>query len=413
VDCSDLDDQCNTGVCNATTGACEPDPVPHEGDPCDDGDECTSSDGEELGGDTCQNGECVGDPVPSEVNVLKLTQGVVNPDMSWTFALYDGPNEGGDSSFLGNPLVSDATDSDTDGILDFGGFDLDPDETYTLCELGVPAGWATEWKVDRDGDGVAETIVIPYNPNDTDEPPADVGNRCFDLGAATSDELPCGEILNFEVDNTFPGGDPRTPGYWKNWNTCTGGNQQQTAEHNGGPAGGWFLLDDILNIPGVSWGDFTIETCEDGVLILDRRDLNSGRKRANDAAYDLASHLLAAQLNFAAGAETCQAAQDAAAAGEALLISIGFDGTGKFLRPKDALYTEALSLAATLDAYNNGDLCNPGTSATTGPGGEQGTGNEQEPGGEPEIGGEPGIGSQPGMGSQPGTGGETGIGGGN
>lgn len=187
----------------------------------------------------------------------------------------------------------------------------------------------------------------------------------FDCGTGTSYPIPADGILVFEVKNRFPGGDPRTPGYWKNRNTCTGGNQPQTAAKNGGPDEGWYLLDDILNESGTTWGGFTIATCEQGVSILDQRDADSGKKKASDGAYTLAMHLMAAQLNFAAGAETCQEAQDAALAGEQLLISLdfdGFDGTGSYLRPKGkdkALYYEALDLAATLDAYNNGLLCTP------------------------------------------------------
>ena len=49
----------------------------------------------------------------------------------------------------------------------------------------------------------------------------------------------------------------------------------------------------------------------------------------------------------------------AALAAETLLDQIDFDGTGKYLRPKDALYTTALELAYTLDQYNNGLLCSP------------------------------------------------------
>jgi hypothetical protein len=256
--------------------------------------------------------------------------------------------------------------------LEFSNYNLDPDNTYTICEIGVPAGWSTTWMVDTDNDGVADTVVIPYNPNADDPEPGDVGNRCFDFGAGTSYPAIQGGTLVFQVDNSFPGGEPRTPGYWKNWNTCTGGNQQYTATKNADDingdgviegwervASGWALLDDILNDPGVSWGDFTIETCEDGVSILDQRDLKTGKKRASDAAYTLAMHLLAAQLNFAAGAETCQEAQDAAVAAENLLVSIGFDGTDKYLRPKDPEYTEALELAYRLDEYNNGYLCSP------------------------------------------------------
>jgi hypothetical protein len=67
-------------------------------------------------------------------------------------------------------------------------------------------------------------------------------------------------------------------------------------------------------------------------------------------------------LNFAAGAETCAAAQDAATAGQALLVSINFTGTGAYLPSsvKNGLAVkraQALALASTLDQYNNGNIC--------------------------------------------------------
>lgn len=167
-----------------------------------------------------------------------------------------------------------------------------------------------------------------------------------------------------------PGG-PRTPGYWKNWNRCTGGRQADVADANGGPAEGFFLLEDVLPF---LWDDiltdsfrFHIDICAIGVDLLDRRDIGDpdevkdGKKRANDAAYYLASHLLAAQANFAAGTATCTEALDAAADGEELLDEIDFDGTASFLPPRDnnPLRDQAIVLAATLDLYNNNELCSP------------------------------------------------------
>lgn len=288
------------------------------------------------------------------VNLLKKTYDQVNPNVIWKFEVYEGPD-----GFGGTQLAASNTYGDVDGVLEFGGVKLNPDETFTICERNVPAGWATFWNVDTDGDGVADMTVIPYNPNADDAVPADLGNDCFDFGASTSYAVPVGGTLVFEVNNTFPGGDPRSPGYWKNWNTCTNGNQAETAAKNGGPDEGWFILDDILNDPGIIWNGFQILTCEDGVSILDQRDLRRGRKRANDAAYTLAMHLMSAQLNFAAGAEQCPAAMEATVAAEDLLVSLGFDGTNGYLRPKDAEFSTALELAAILDSYNNGNLCSP------------------------------------------------------
>jgi len=52
VDCSDLSDQCNSGVCDETTDSCKAQPRPN-GTSCDDGLYCNV-------GETCQAGECKG-----------------------------------------------------------------------------------------------------------------------------------------------------------------------------------------------------------------------------------------------------------------------------------------------------------------------------------------------------------------
>jgi hypothetical protein len=52
VDCSDLDDDCNVGVCAPGTGLCEAQPA-NEGGLCSDGDACTT-------GETCTAGNCSG-----------------------------------------------------------------------------------------------------------------------------------------------------------------------------------------------------------------------------------------------------------------------------------------------------------------------------------------------------------------
>jgi hypothetical protein len=294
------------------------------------------------------------------VKVKKLTQGEVNSMMDWKFKLYEGPDGHG-----GDVLASNSTLGDPDGILTFGDYSLDPYKTYTVCEEGIPAGWTSFWQIDTDGDGVADTTVIPYNPNEDDDPQQDLGNRCVDIGNGTNITIPAGGMVFFQVDNTYPGGEPRTPGYWKNWNDCTKGGQADTAAQNGGCQNGYWLLGDVLNPnigDGIVWDNileddyllFNITTCEQAVSILDQRDFVTGKKMSKDAAYTLAMHLLAAQLNFAAGAEACQEAQDAALDAEELLDEHNFDGTGKYLRSKHPDYAYALELAEILDQYNNG-----------------------------------------------------------
>jgi len=95
-----------------------------------------------------------------------------------------------------------------------------------------------------------------------------------------------------------------------------------------------------------------------GVSILDQRDLVTGQKHASDAAYTLAMHLLASQLNFAAGAYDCPGVENAAAAGEALLESLNFHAEDDYLpSSSNPMYSYALDLATMLDTYNNNRLC--------------------------------------------------------
>jgi hypothetical protein len=78
---------------------------------------------------TCESGQ---------VTLLKLTNGLVEPDRDWTFELYTG-------GYGGTLVASDTTFGDADGILDFGGLALTLGTTYTLCEIGIPDGWTSTW----------------------------------------------------------------------------------------------------------------------------------------------------------------------------------------------------------------------------------------------------------------------------
>jgi hypothetical protein len=268
------------------------------------------------------------------VTLRKTTDGVVDPSKDILFVLA-GPG-------LPPAGITRSTFGDQDGVLEFGSGTLIPAETYKICETPVPAGFTSFWKLD----GV---IVTPYNPDASRTPPEDLGTRCYDFSASP------GQARAFEVDNSHPGGDPRTIGYWKNWNRCTSGNQAATAERNGGAAAGFFLVEDLLP---QTIGDFSITTCEQAVKLLSKQD-QAGRNKANDAAYELGAQLLAARFNLAAGAETCLVVQQAVLDGQTLLDGINFSGSGDYLgsKSKNPKRPQALSIAATLDRYNNGNLC--------------------------------------------------------
>jgi hypothetical protein len=315
------------------------------------------------------------------VKLIKLTDGVVNATKDWQFTVFFGPD-----GFGGNVVgIPSSTLGDADGVLEFGNPALDPTLTYTVCELGVPAGWTSIWQVDVDGDGAYDAIVNPYNPNADDPTPQDVGNRCVDFGAETTIPVGVGTTIMFQVDNTYPGGAPRTPGYWKNWNICTGGGQAANALRNGGWMEGYWLLENVLDPAiggGITWDDILadsfgpvqIVSCEQAVEILDQRVVTpngvvgDGKKLASDGARTLAMHLLAAQLNQGAGAcrpagmlgDSGMTLDELMLAGETLLDKYNFDGTKTtaYLTSKSgADYTLALRYAWYLDQYNNGMYC--------------------------------------------------------
>lgn len=315
------------------------------------------------------------------IRVNKTTDGVIDPSFNWTFTLYNGPY-----GFGSTPLATGIPDEN--GLIDFGNLNLDPNRNYTICESGVPSGWESNWVrhlvwTDLNEDGITQpeeigvtsdelpleetdVPVATYNPNAFSNPPENLGNICFDISNSTFLlDILAGQTLTFSVDNVRPpGGGQRTPGYWKNWNRCTGGRQAQNADRNGGSANGFWLLEDVLPIV---WDDifnndtmtFNISTCTRAVAVLDSRDFNNNKKMASDAAYTLARALLATQANFAAGASTCAQIDAAAVEGESILDAVNFTGVGSYFSGGSmAIYrTRALAVAALLDKYNNGLVC--------------------------------------------------------
>ncbi|GAP69955.1 hypothetical protein BA6E_121408, partial [Bacteroidales bacterium 6E] len=316
----------------------------------------------------------------SWINLTKTTNQAVDPTLTWSFVLYDGSY-----SESATPIARETTQGVLDGVLFKSAGPLSRYTLYTVCEIGVPAGYGTIWMIDPELDGIF--VAIPYtthpgtdgvfNPNSVDLPPQDLGNRCYEFSGSLLPANIFGNktplALQLQVDNTFPGGDARTPGYWKNWNTCTGGGQQYTATENSVDKNGdglitafdrvysgWAMLDDIIDLFGITWGEFELTTCEDAQKILDNRDLD-GVNRASDPAYTLAKHLLAYQLNQGAGSYICYDMTPIEDEAVTLLVKINFAGIGDYLRKTTpatkALASRALELSAILDAYNNNEGC--------------------------------------------------------
>jgi hypothetical protein len=279
------------------------------------------------------------------VTVFKTTNEVVDPTKDISFTLYDSTE---------TELETLSTLNDVDGLLEFTTF-LVPGDTYTMCENPVPAGYTAEFYYNGQ-------MVDPYSgPPGAENPTGEV--QCYDFTVVP------GETGEFMVENSFPGGAPRTPGYWKNWNVCSGGNQAATAEALGGAAEGVYILENLL--PKLV-GDLTVDTCEVGILVLDaRKQAGNNKKMSSDAAYGLARDYLAAQLNLMAGACVAEQTFDVPGVGDdltfeqvlmaaqELLVAQEYNGTANYLGPKDKSGDRqiALTLAGIIDDYNNEEFC--------------------------------------------------------
>jgi hypothetical protein len=342
----------------------------------------------------------------SWIYLIKTTNDVIDPTQTWTFSLFEGiyPDNA-------QHIKTESTLGVEDGILFRDVGPLSKCKDYSICELGVPAGFGTSWFIDpgeSDADGLPNSFfedaisytLYPgtegvYNPNSVDQPMQDLGNRCYTITGDQllknlyGDDTPI--EFGFLVDNTFPGGEARTPGYWKNWNTCTGGNQQYTADKNASDKdgdgeitaydrvqSGWALLNDLLPIQWVEMDDegqpvpdacqLEFTTCEEAKLILDNRDLD-GIVRSSDPAYNLAKHLMTYQLNQGAGAYLCPSMLPLEVEAVNVLMSLCFDGHGEYLKKTNKptlrqMANRANELAGIFDDYNNNLGCYEGPEPT-------------------------------------------------
>jgi hypothetical protein len=151
------------------------------------------------------------------------------------------------------------------------------------------------------------------------------------------------------------GGEPRSAGYWRVWNSCAPDNKADVAAANGGREAGWILIDDLLADPGIQLGDHRVTSCEEGLALLE------GRTPAGEEGgeiHTLAAALLTAELNLNAGAETCPAAEEAVLAGHAVLAQAGFDGPADDAEGlSDGVAAAVPRVVDLLEVYNRSELC--------------------------------------------------------
>lgn len=266
-----------------------------------------------------------------KAKLIKTVDGAVpSGSQAFTFQIRSGATV----TQSGTILESGVANAANGGVVDFA-TELVPGQTYQFCEIIMP-GWSSTL-----GTFVPDSFIPPDGlaPN----PNVDNSIVCVNFTVAA------GETKTFTVDNSPPpGGRALTIGFWKNWSSCSGGKQAPVLDQT------------LAAMPGggILFGDLFINTCLEATRILNKSTVNTGKKMSSDPLYNMAAQLLAAQLNFQAGAGKCGAAITASNQALALLDKYNFNGTSSYTKVlSKADTTLANSLANTLDRYNNNLLC--------------------------------------------------------
>lgn len=228
---------------------------------------------------------------------------------------------------------------------------------------GVPAGQysvtiapAAGWSLVASGDGYETGCWGNENSS------LDISTGVATINLGSGEFVVCTFVMREDaaVDQPVDGSTSFTPkglGYWKNSGKCLRSQELTDADSDGTRLLESQLLGGSLVYP---LGNITGMTCLEAARILDKSDL-AGGKKANDGAYNLAAHLLAAKLNKAAGAFVPPCVANDMATAQSLLVQLGFTGMGDYLGPTTsmrALRTTVLRLGGTLGQYNGGALQN-------------------------------------------------------
>jgi hypothetical protein len=269
---------------------------------------------------------------------------------SFTFQLRQGATTTDSGTILESQIASAANA----GIFQFSTL-LIPGATYQVCEIVMP-GWLTTL-----GNFVPNSFIPPDGIalNPTVDNSILCGN--FTVNA--------GQTKTFTVDNTPPpGGRALTIGFWKNWASCTNSNGKQkpvldqtlalfgsTGEVISATSGTFAVFGPTyyLQLKGSTSTPNVAPGCTAAVNLLNKSTTTSGTKMASDPAFNLAAQLVAAELNYAAGAGKTPAATTAINQSVLLLGKYQFNGNGYLGKISAADATTMNSLATTLNNYNN------------------------------------------------------------
>jgi hypothetical protein len=231
--------------------------------------------------------------------VIKTVNGnAPSGSQSFTFTL----RQGASTTSVGTILETKTADAGNGGIINFT-TDLVPGNHYQLCEDVMP-GWNTTLDSNL---FVPGSLITPTLPN------PDVNNMtvCSDFTVQP------GETKTFNVDNSPPpGGRALTIGFWKNWASCASstGKQKpvldQTLAIAALDAAGGLVVS--AGNAGTGWPNFAApyylilhaNDCKKAVNLLNKSTATGGKKMASDPVFNMTAQLVAAQLNYFAGAGT-------------------------------------------------------------------------------------------------------------
>ena len=267
--------------------------------------------------------------------VKTVSGGPLTGTQSFTFQLRQGATLTAD----GTTLESQSATVANSGSFTFAAFLL-PGPTYQLCEVMLP-GWLTTLP----SAFVPNSMLAAGGPN----PNVDNSILCSNFTVTP------GETKVFAIDNTPPpGGRAHTIGFWKNHASCkqSGGKQAPVLDRTMALADPIGIQVGSLSLKGSLTTPDVAPDCGKARDLLDKSNFN-GQKKASDPLFNMSAQLVAAELNYVAGAAPCVPITTAISAANALLTRYGFTGYGYTGRLTAADSTLANNLATKLDNYNN------------------------------------------------------------
>lgn len=288
------------------------------------------------------------------VALVKTVNGAPIPadsSVAFTFQL----REGASPVAAGTTVETKVANAANAGTVSFS-TQLVPAQTYQLCETVMP-GWSTT---------LGTFVPNSFIPPDGLAPDPTVDNSILCVNFSVSP----GQTATFNVDNTPPpGGRALTIGFWKNWASCAKSNGGKkpvldqtlaTLEPNGlvvsAQTGSYpaFAPTIYLALHGSITTTNAAPDCLKAVRLLDKSTIDKATKKASDPTFNLAAQLVAAELNYAAGAGRKPAVT--VAINQAVLILGKYQFNGITYTPAKITAADAATmnnLATTLDNYNN------------------------------------------------------------